>query len=65
MGKSEEMIEFVADRKGHDLRYAIDSSKIQQELGWTPKTSFKEGMKKTIQWYKENEDWWKKIKSGN
>ncbi len=64
MNEGEEMIEFVADRKGHDLRYSIDSSKIQRELGWTPKTSFEEGMKKTIQWYKENEDWWKKIKSG-
>ena len=64
MGKGEEMIEFVADRKGHDLRYSIDSSKIQHELGWTPKTSFEDGMKKTIQWYKENESWWKKIKSG-
>ena len=64
MGKGEEMIEFVADRKGHDLRYSINSSKIQRELGWMPKTSFEEGMKKTIEWYKENESWWKKIKSG-
>lgn len=64
MGKGEEMIEFVADRKGHDRRYAIDSSKIQRELGWTPKNTFEEGIKKTIEWYKENENWWKKIKTG-
>lgn len=62
--KGEEMIEFVADRKGHDLRYGIDSSKIQNELDWKPKTSFEEGIKKTVTWYKENENWWKKIKSG-
>ncbi|HRY82123.1 MAG TPA: dTDP-glucose 4,6-dehydratase [Candidatus Moranbacteria bacterium] len=64
MSRGEEMIEFVEDRKGHDRRYAIDSTKIQRELGWIPKTNFEDGIKKTIEWYKENEDWWKKIKSG-
>ncbi|KKP78274.1 MAG: dTDP-glucose 4,6-dehydratase [Candidatus Moranbacteria bacterium RIFOXYA12_FULL_35_19] len=63
LGKGEEMIEFVADRKGHDRRYAIDSSKIQRELGWAPKNNFESGIKKTIDWYQKNEAWWKKIKS--
>jgi dTDP-glucose 4,6-dehydratase len=64
LGKGEEMIEYVSDRPGHDRRYAIDFSKIKVELGWEPRTSFKEGMKKTVEWYKANEDWWRKIKSG-
>lgn len=64
MGKREEMIEYVADRKGHDLRYAIDFSKIQNELGWYPKVDFEQGLKQTIEWYKNNQEWWKKIKSG-
>lgn len=64
MDKGEEMIEFVSDRPGHDKRYAIDYSKIKNELGWEPKVSFKEGLKMTIEWYKNNESWWKKIKSG-
>jgi len=63
LGKGEEMIEFVADRKGHDRRYAIDSSKIQRELGWAPKNNFESGIEKTVTWYQENENWWKKIKS--
>jgi dTDP-glucose 4,6-dehydratase len=57
-------IEFVKDRPGHDQRYAIDFSKIKNELGWQPKVSFEEGLKKTIKWYKNNEAWWKNIKSG-
>jgi dTDP-glucose 4,6-dehydratase len=64
MGKGEEMIEFVKDRAGHDRRYAIDFSKIKNELGWEPEVSFEDGLKMTIEWYKNNEDWWKKIKSG-
>lgn len=64
LGKGEEMIEYVKDRPGHDRRYAIDFSKIKRELGWQPRTNFNEGMKKTVKWYKNNEDWWKKIKSG-
>ncbi len=64
LGKGEEMIEYVKDRPGHDRRYAMDITKIQNELGWKPKTDFEEGMKKTVEWYKGNKDWWKKIKSG-
>lgn len=64
LGKGEEMIEFVKDRPGHDRRYAIDFSKIKNELGWEPKTSFDEGLRKTIEWYGENQEWWKNIKSG-
>lgn len=64
LGKGEEMIEYVKDRPGHDRRYAIDFSKIKNELGWEPRTNFDEGMKKTVEWYEANEDWWKKIKSG-
>jgi len=60
----EEMIEFIKDRPGHDRRYAIDITKIKNELGWEPKVSFEQGMKKTIEWYKENKDWWQKIKNG-
>ena len=51
LGKSEELISFVEDRKGHDYRYAINSSKIQNELGWKPSVTFEEGIKKTIEWY--------------
>jgi dTDP-glucose 4,6-dehydratase len=64
MGKSEDSIEYVADRKGHDFRYAIDYSKAGRELGWSPQTGFQEGLETTIEWYKDNEAWWKKIKSG-
>lgn len=60
MGKDESCIEHVSDRPGHDLRYAIDSSKLRDELGWLPKyTNFKDGLAATIEWYKQNEDWWR------
>lgn len=62
LDKSEEMIEYVKDRPGHDRRYAIDFSKIKQELGWESKTNFEEGMKKTVEWYEKNQNWWRKIK---
>lgn len=65
MEKSEDFIEYVKDRPGHDRRYAINFSKIKNELGWKPKVSFEEGIVKTIEWYKNNEDWWKNIKSGS
>lgn len=65
LGKSEDLIHYVTDRPGHDMRYAIDPSKIKAELGWEPTTCFDEGIKKTIKWYLENEAWWKNILSGD
>ena len=64
LGKSEDLITYVTDRKGHDLRYAIDPTKIHEELGWLPETKFADGIKKTIQWYLEHRDWWEEIISG-
>lgn len=58
LGKPESLITYVEDRKGHDMRYAIDASKIQNELGWLPETKFEDGIKKTIQWYLDNSEWW-------
>lgn len=65
LGKSEEFITYVKDRPGHDKRYAIDSSKIQNELGWSPKMNFESGIKKTIEWYLNNQNWIKNIKNGD
>lgn len=65
MGKDESMIEFVKDRPGHDRRYAIDFSKIKNELGWEPLHSFEEWLELTVRWYQENENWWKDVKSGS
>ena len=65
LGRSESLIEFVEDRKGHDLRYAIDNSKIQTTLGWQPEVRFEDGIRKTIQWYLENRAWWKQIFFGD
>ena len=59
-----ELIAFVADRPGHDRRYAIDASKIERELGWTPRESFETGLAKTIDWYLDNASWWEPIRSG-
>jgi dTDP-glucose 4,6-dehydratase len=64
-GTSERLITFVKDRAGHDLRYAIDSSKLQQELGWKPSLKFEDGLEKTVEWYLENEDWMNNITSGD
>jgi dTDP-glucose 4,6-dehydratase len=64
LGLGEEMIEYVPDRPGHDKRYAIDHTKLTNELGWKPEKSFENGIKETIEWYKDNEWWWKKLKSG-
>ncbi len=64
LGKGEELIEHVTDRKGHDRRYAIDPAKIRRELGWEPTTSPEVGIKATVKWYQEHEDWWKNIVSG-
>ncbi|MCE7626719.1 dTDP-glucose 4,6-dehydratase [Vibrio fluvialis] len=60
-----EQITYVQDRPGHDRRYAIDSSKMQKELGWTPKETFETGLKKTVQWYLDNEDWCKNVQDGS
>ena len=64
LGKSENLITFVADRKGHDMRYAIDPTKIYNELGWLPETKFADGIRETIQWYLDNKKWWEEIISG-
>ncbi len=64
LGKPESLITYVSDRKGHDLRYAIDPTKIHTELGWLPKTKFSDGIKKTVKWYLENRKWWEDIISG-
>ena len=59
LGKSEDLIQYVEDRKGHDYRYAIDPSKIKAELGWEPETKFEDGIVKTIDWYLANPEWLK------
>lgn len=64
MAKGEEMIEFVKDRPGHDVRYAVDWSKINRELGWEPKHPFEQRLKETVEWYIKNPEWWQKVKSG-
>jgi dTDP-glucose 4,6-dehydratase len=64
MGRDESSIEYVKDRPGHDRRYAVDWSKIQNELGWKPEHDFDEWLEKTIAWYKENENWWRDVKTG-
>jgi dTDP-glucose 4,6-dehydratase len=63
MGSDESAIEYVEDRKGHDLRYSIDWTKINQELGYEPQVKFEDGLSNTIQWYRENEAWWKPLKN--
>ena len=62
--KPDTLIKYVEDRQGHDRRYAVDYTKIKTELGWEPKKSFLDGLHETIEWYKANEDWWKRVKSG-
>ena len=64
-GKDESMIEYVEDRAGHDQRYAINFSKIQNELGWAPTVTLEEGLAKTVAWFQENENWWKNVKNGD
>jgi dTDP-glucose 4,6-dehydratase len=63
MDNDESSIEYVEDRKGHDLRYSVDWTKINQELGYEPQVKFEDGLRKTIQWYRENEEWWKPLKN--
>ena len=64
LGKSESLIQYVKDRPGHDRRYAIDPTKIHEELGWLPETPFEEGIQKTIAWYLDHKAWWQHILSG-
>lgn len=65
LGKSEELIQFVKDRPGHDRRYAIDATKIKNELGWSPRYDFETGIVKTVQWYLDNPEWWQRIINGD
>ena len=64
IGRREQLITFVEDRPGHDLRYAIDSSKMREELGWVPQESFEGGLRKTVEWFLANRVWWTRIRSG-
>jgi dTDP-glucose 4,6-dehydratase len=65
LSKPMSLIQYVTDRAGHDLRYAIDPSKMNQELGWLPKTKFENGIKKTIQWYLDNSKWVESVLTGD
>ncbi|KGM27899.1 dTDP-glucose 4,6-dehydratase [Photorhabdus luminescens] len=60
-----DLITYVADRPGHDMRYAIDAAKVERELGWRPQETFESGIRKTVQWYLENENWWRKVQDGS
>jgi dTDP-glucose 4,6-dehydratase len=62
--KSKDLMQFVADRPGHDRRYAIDFSKIRQDLGWSPSVSLTHGLEETVQWYVKNREWWQRVKTG-
>ncbi len=64
IGRREDLITFVADRPGHDARYAIDAGKIKRELGWEPRETFETGLRKTVRWYLDHPDWWGRIRSG-
>ena len=64
IGTREALIEFVADRPAHDHRYAIDPSKIELELGWRPRETFDSALRKTVEWYLENREWWERVRAG-
>ena len=64
-GESEELITYVTDRPGHDMRYAIDASKLENEIGWKPSVTFEEGLDKTVEWYLQNQEWMENVTSGN
>jgi len=64
LGKPETLINYVTDRAGHDMRYGIDPTKINNELGWLPETKFEDGLKQTIEWFKENKEWWQNVLDG-
>lgn len=65
VGRYDELITFVTDRPGHDMRYAIDAGKIQRELGWTPQETFESGLRKTVQWYLDNREWCRRVQDGS
>lgn len=60
-----DLITYVKDRPGHDMRYAIDAGKIERELGWRPEETFESGMRKTVRWYLDNEAWWRSVQDGS
>lgn len=64
LGKDESSIEYVKDRPGHDVRYSLSTKRLREELGWEPKVKFEDGLQRTVEWFKANTEWWKKIKSG-
>jgi dTDP-glucose 4,6-dehydratase len=64
INKYQDLVTFVNDRPGHDVRYAIDASKIEAKLGWVPDETFETGLRKTVQWYLDNRQWWERILSG-
>ena len=64
-GSSEQLIQFVKDRAGHDRRYAIDATKLNRDLGWKPSVTFEEGLEKTVNWYLSNEQWLENVTSGS
>jgi dTDP-glucose 4,6-dehydratase len=64
IGRHETLITFVTDRPGHDLRYAIDTTRISTELGWKPRETFESGLRKTVEWYLANRSWWERVRSG-
>jgi dTDP-glucose 4,6-dehydratase len=65
MDKPRSLIQFVEDRKGHDYRYALDVTRIRDELGWEPRTTLAEGLELTVRWYQDHQDWWRPLKSGD
>ena len=65
LGMSEEAIEFVQDRPGHDRRYAVDSSRARAELGWSPRVSFEQALDATVAWYRSRPEWWRSVKTGD
>ncbi|MFA0349728.1 GDP-mannose 4,6-dehydratase, partial [Vibrio sp. 10N.222.55.C6] len=64
VGKYLDLVTYVTDRPGHDVRYAIDASKIERELGWKPEETFESGIRKTVEWYLENKQWWSRVLDG-
>jgi dTDP-glucose 4,6-dehydratase len=64
LGRPESLIRHVEDRPGHDRRYAVDTSKLQRLTGWAPRVPFEDGLRRTVEWYRENEAWWRPIKEG-